>query len=488
MPNERGVGLIEIMVGIVIGMLMVLIIYQVYLVSEGQKRTITAASDAQQNASYGLFLIGQDLASAGQRHLGVDGGIERLRDAAPDSGGDRRGRDRQRSGHDHRALRRLGLAVDADAASEHRVGRRRRPPGAYLVAGPVGFSPNDVIVAVQGANCTLSTINAGGVSVAAGTGIATITHTLTATPGNNTTATYGAGRGVARQPGPGGDRHAASADPVHRRSGDQHAADAEPAARRCWPVTPVVSNVVNLKAQFGLDTDNDGTVDTWQPATGNWSSANLPLQPPRRWQQIRAVRVAIVTRSDQYENDAVTPGPLGMFCSPGPCAVVDDAHRRSAALPLQGAGNHRPVAQRALERAMNPNREHCVGTPASADPPARRQRGVVLFVALLVMVALALAGIALIRSTDTATTVTGNLVLKQAASLAVDRGIERAIHALVGGRAGARPHPARRRPRTSTRAFAAPRAAAWRRAAPCPRFPTCCAARAAVPAPASPPD
>ena len=64
--RQRGVGLIEIMVGILISMLMVLIIYQVYLVSEGQKRTITAGSDAQQNASYGLFLIGQDLMGAGQ--------------------------------------------------------------------------------------------------------------------------------------------------------------------------------------------------------------------------------------------------------------------------------------------------------------------------------------------------------------------------------------------------------------------------------------
>lgn len=65
-----------------------------------------------------------------------------------------------------------------------------------------------------------------------------------------------------------------------------------------------------------------------------------------------------------------------------------------------------------------------------ASSPSHRPRGIVLFVALLVMVALSLAGVALLRSTDAATAVTGNLVLKQAASLAVDRGIERAVHAL----------------------------------------------------------
>lgn len=59
-----------------------------------------------------------------------------------------------------------------------------------------------------------------------------------------------------------------------------------------------------------------------------------------------------------------------------------------------------------------------------------RERGVVVFIALLVMVALALAGIALLRSTTTTTTVSGNLVLKQAATSAVDRGIEQTIHAL----------------------------------------------------------
>lgn len=68
--------------------------------------------------------------------------------------------------------------------------------------------------------------------------------------------------------------------------------------------------------------------------------------------------------------------------------------------------------------------------------PARRarfprgQRGIVLFIALLVMVALAMASVALMRSTDAATTATGNLVLKQAATSAVDRGIERAVNAL----------------------------------------------------------
>ena len=67
-----------------------------------------------------------------------------------------------------------------------------------------------------------------------------------------------------------------------------------------------------------------------------------------------------------------------------------------------------------------------------ASPP-REQRGVVLFIALIVMVALSLAGIALIRSTDSATIVTGNLAFKQASIAAVERSIEQAVHSLWDG-------------------------------------------------------
>src|SRR5664279_4744675 len=62
---QRGVGLVETMIGLVIGMLMVLMIFQVYQVNEGQKRTVTGGSDAQQSAGYGLFMIGRDVSIAG---------------------------------------------------------------------------------------------------------------------------------------------------------------------------------------------------------------------------------------------------------------------------------------------------------------------------------------------------------------------------------------------------------------------------------------
>ncbi len=64
-----------------------------------------------------------------------------------------------------------------------------------------------------------------------------------------------------------------------------------------------------------------------------------------------------------------------------------------------------------------------------AAPPAR-QCGVVLFVALIVMVALSLAAIALIRSVDTTTTVIGNLAFRQASILPANMAVEEAAAAL----------------------------------------------------------
>ena len=56
----------------------------------------------------------------------------------------------------------------------------------------------------------------------------------------------------------------------------------------------------------------------------------------------------------------------------------------------------------------------------------RSQRGVVLFIALIVLVAMSLAGIALMRSVDTGSVIAGNLAFRQAAMHVGDNGIEAA--------------------------------------------------------------
>lgn len=60
------------------------------------------------------------------------------------------------------------------------------------------------------------------------------------------------------------------------------------------------------------------------------------------------------------------------------------------------------------------------------SPAPRAQRGVVLFVALIVLVAMSLTGIALMRSVDTNVLIAGNLAFRQGATMAGDWGIEAA--------------------------------------------------------------
>jgi len=319
--RQRGIGLIEILVGTVISMLMVLIVYQVYEVTEGKKRTITGSSDALQNASYAMFLIGQDLMSAGRVTSASTTALAGCAILRPIP-----------------ALIAAGAtATDPDSITVLYGGSSSLStptrllnnasvsgtPGAYVVGGPVGFSPNDLIVAVQGANCTLSTVNAGGIAVSTGTGNTTISHTLTATPGNNNSATYSAVTGSLINLGQvaTAGQTAQFGRTVYAVDSSKHTLQTQALLPTTQAATPAVSSVVNLKAQYGVDTDNDGTVDTWQSATGTWSATNLPNQPQATWQQILAVRVAIVTRSDQYEADPVSPGPIDMFCSPSPCAL-----------------------------------------------------------------------------------------------------------------------------------------------------------------------
>jgi type IV pilus assembly protein PilX len=62
--------------------------------------------------------------------------------------------------------------------------------------------------------------------------------------------------------------------------------------------------------------------------------------------------------------------------------------------------------------------------------PAGRQRGVVMFIALIVMVALSLAAVALVRSVDTTNAVIGNLSFRMASILPGNLAVESAAAAL----------------------------------------------------------
>ncbi len=78
----------------------------------------------------------------------------------------------------------------------------------------------------------------------------------------------------------------------------------------------------------------------------------------------------------------------------------------------------------------------CTSLSRLSPSPLKRQRGVVLFIALIVLVVMSLAGIALVRSVDSNVLLAGNLAFKQAATLAADAGIETARTWIVANMTG----------------------------------------------------
>src|SRR2546428_8334843 len=64
-PAPRGFSMVELMVAMLIGLLGMIIIFQVFEVSEGIKRTTTSGGDAQQNGAIALYVMERDLRNAG---------------------------------------------------------------------------------------------------------------------------------------------------------------------------------------------------------------------------------------------------------------------------------------------------------------------------------------------------------------------------------------------------------------------------------------
>ena len=75
MTRQLGVGLIEVMVGILIGMIVVLVIFNTLIVAETYKRSTIGVSDAQITGQLTQFVLNRELASGGN---GIMAGVNEL--------------------------------------------------------------------------------------------------------------------------------------------------------------------------------------------------------------------------------------------------------------------------------------------------------------------------------------------------------------------------------------------------------------------------
>src|SRR5438309_11809783 len=63
--SERGFSMVELLVAMLIGLIGMIIIFQVFEVSESIKRTTTSGGDAQQNGVIALYTMERDFRNAG---------------------------------------------------------------------------------------------------------------------------------------------------------------------------------------------------------------------------------------------------------------------------------------------------------------------------------------------------------------------------------------------------------------------------------------
>ena len=295
--RQSGISLIELMVGLVIGMLAVLVIYQTFAVAEGVKRQTISAGDAQQTGMLATYLLGVEFANAGN---GISTNIGDLV-SCPDT------KDIKTT------LRPIALVVTKGADDDTPdsfvvnygtpkalvtpalfVASAAAGDVSYKVQSPTGFQKGDMAIAVSGTgSCERVTIK--DVSDPDGAGV--ITATLAAASANG----YPPSARLINI-GPASSVQRVQYDVVNGvlRSTDL-VVDGATAA-------PIASSIVNLKLQYGVDTNDNGTVDTWAAAEGDYAPEKLLAADAVAIRRIKAVRVGVIVRSDEYDRDAATFG------------------------------------------------------------------------------------------------------------------------------------------------------------------------------------
>lgn len=335
--SQRGVSLIELMVGLLIGLLAVLVISQVLFAVEGQKRTTTSGADAQLTGTLAMYTLQRELEMAGyglttsQIGLGCiirstkftasNGGTTRT--LAPvvitDGGGTAPDTIRVY------AASKSSFSVPTRVTSDHPTsGTGSGEFGVNNVVGVVGTGAGvqgDLMVAVPDPptasnRCTVFRVN--------GTGSVTgqtIPHLSDASDigrwnGNTAadllnlfpTGGYPAGSYVVNLGAGLIDRSYSIV------SGSLQLAEFNNTTF-ALDTTELFPQVVNMQAYYGRDTDGNGSINDYSTVTPT---------TPAGWAQVIAVRVALVVRSNQYEKDEVTTTAPVWDLGPAP-NVIDGA-------------------------------------------------------------------------------------------------------------------------------------------------------------------
>jgi type IV pilus assembly protein PilW len=339
--RSRGFSLVELLVAAAIGIIASLAIFQVFAVFEGQKRTTTSGGEAQTSGTLALFTVERELRQAGY-------GINNL----DFLGCKIQGRDSLSATNFTLELIPVKITQGALGAPDtitvmYGSGELVPNPASisqnmptessdFKVSNRYGFEEGNIVIAAEaGKDCTLAQVS--NLPGAPGQSDNVIHN-----PGNYTDPKTGAQVDTRYNPSafpPGGgiayttnaklfNIGSLPANNIYSIQNSQLALQQALFGAVPPGTNPLYDNIVQLQAQYGKDTNNNGVVDMFDEIT----PANTA-----EWAQVLAVRVAVVARSGLYEKDEVSPATIRLWensaaapTTTGPVwtLTADDRHYR----------------------------------------------------------------------------------------------------------------------------------------------------------------
>ena len=343
--NNSGFSLVELMVAVVIGLLGTLIIFQVFAMSESQKRTTASGGDAQQNAATAMYTIERELRNAaygyasliqlGRPVFGWDVPNNQVRPTrifrpvliTPGAGSDT-----------------IELSYSNFEGITHAVtlGADWNPDSTTMtVSNGTGMKAGDVLI-VCDPNVAENTAPCIEVQITNKTSIDALVlaqSPATFLRGTETVPTaFNANGGIRTNLTGNIGARTIPASYLAGKTTDPHTevyniGFVTDTARRYSVqngrlmitgddgiAQEYADGIVSLRAQYGLDTDLNGSVDKWVNPRGNTGQAFSSYTPDAlvaefdisnetttaaSWARVRAIRVGIVTRSNNIEKTAV---------------------------------------------------------------------------------------------------------------------------------------------------------------------------------------
>jgi type IV pilus assembly protein PilW len=293
--RRRGFSLVELMVGILLAMAAVLVVTQVFRVSEGQRRGTSGGDDAQTTGAIAVSL--PQVALGGGRSIGTLAPVAINPAGIP-------------AGDANTDV--LQIAYGSGWGSpEGGLINLQTGPAEYVVPGSLSYQIGDRVIVTTQARATPCALTLTRVSAQS-------------TPTTVTVATgvAGAANGVLFNLGQTPRLLAYAVRNSRLTVCDFMTQDCTSTAAQNW--TEVADNIVSLRAQYARDRSNprDGTADGYDTDNGT-------LNTPAAWGCLVGMRLALIARSRQPETaDIPASAPTWAGAASSPLQPPGDDWRR----------------------------------------------------------------------------------------------------------------------------------------------------------------